>query len=227
MSRFWARAETLHLGPDALAAAGKSHPLAGDLAAALASVPPNWLPRGTRCRVVLDDALLRYALVRWPAGVGGRGEQAAYVAHRLREVHGIGAPEWQWQVDREAPPRPAVVCAMPAALLAAIRRLAGEQGWRIESIQGAFCALFNDRRRELSASLGALVWWRPGRSTIGVWQDGAWLGLRSQAVEGDAGAALALALASMGAANQSGVVYASKGLSVPAGWTACLLGESS
>ncbi|MBL8446821.1 MAG: hypothetical protein JNJ44_05330 [Zoogloeaceae bacterium] len=227
MSPFWARAETLHLGPGALAAAGKSHALAGDLSAALAGVPLGWLPRGTRCRVVLDDALLRYALIRWPVGVGGRREQAAYVAHRLREVHGIGTPEWQWQVDQEVPPHPAVVCAMPAALLASIRSLAATQRWRIESIQGAFCELFNRRRRQLAAPHGALVWWRPGRSTMGIWQNGMWLGLRSQAVDGDPSCALALMLAAAEVPTDGGVVYSARALTVPAGWTACLLGDAS
>lgn len=220
MSPFWAETAILQLAPGCLRVGGRSLPLAGDLPAALAALPADLLPRGQRCRLVVDDGLLRYALIRWPAGLGRGAEGAAFVAHRLGEVHGIAAPEWCWRVDPEPPPRPALACAMPTALAAAVHALVRARGWRLAEFTGAFTHRYNQVRRRLKAPLGALLVEGAGRQTLGLWRQGQWQAIRNQSA-GDPGAALNLLVGACGLGGEAGVLYGA-GLAgpLPAGWQA-------
>lgn len=228
MSPFWAEAVTLELAPDRLRAGGRDIPLAGPLPAALASLPADLLPRGGRLRVVLDDSLLRYTLIRWPAGLARGAEGDAFVAHRLREVHGIAPPEWCWQVDDEPPPRPALACAAPAALVEALRGLAGARGWKLLELTGAFARCYNQGRRRFAAPLGALLVDGAGRYTLGLWRGGEWLAVRSQPASADRATALGLLLGSAGVAEQAGTLFVQgAACPAPAGWNVQVIGGAA
>lgn len=225
MSPFWAEAATLELSAEALRLGARAVPLAGPLPQALAGLPPDLLPRGRRVRVVVDDALLRYALIHWPAGLGRGAEREAFVAHRLREVHGIAAPEWCWRVDPEPAPRPALACAAPTALMEALRSLAGERGWKLVGIAGAFACRYNQARPRLKASLGALLVAGAGRYTLGLWREGAWAAVRSQPGSAEPAAALGLLLGSAGLAGEGGTLFVAGAACVPPpGWRVESLG---
>jgi hypothetical protein len=232
VSPWWAEPVTLELAPDALRLAGRRVPLAGPLPAALAALSAaqgaELLPRGRRCRVVVDDGLLRYALVRWPEGLGRGAEREAFVAHRLKEVHGIAAPEWCWRVDPEPAPRPALVCAAPTALVAALRDLARRQGCKLVELSGAFVRHYNQGRRGFATPVGALLVEGAGRFTLGLWRDGAWRALRSQPASADRATALGLLLGSAGLTGQGGVLYvAGPACPAPAGWRVEVLGGAA
>lgn len=219
MSRFWAEPATLHLSAERLRVGAREVALGGPLPEALAALPADLLPKGGSCRVVLDDALLRYALIHWPAGLGRGAEQEAYVAHRLREVHGIAAPAWQWRVDPEPPPRPALACAAPVALVAALRQLARERGWKLVEITGAFAWRYNLVRRRIQAPLGALLVEGAGRYTLGLWRDGVWQAVRSQPASAERATALGLLLGAAGVAAEGGTLYvAGPACAAPPGW---------
>jgi hypothetical protein len=224
VSPFWAEPPTLELSADRLRVAGREIPLAGPLPGALELLPADLLPRGRRCRVVLDDGLLRYALIRWPAGLGRGAEREAFVAHRLREVHGVAAPDWRWQVDPEPPPRPALACAAPAALVAALRALARQRGWKLVELSGAFAACYNRRRRALAAPLGALLVEGAGRFTLGLWRGGEWLAVRSQPASADRAGALGLLLGGAADDGPGGTLFVrGPACGAPAGWQVSLL----
>jgi hypothetical protein len=226
VSPFWAEAATIELAPEALRLGGRELPLAAPLPEALVALPVDLLPRGRRVRVVMDDSLLRYALIHWPAGLGRGAERQAFVAHRLREVHGIAAPAWCWRVDPEPAPRPALVCAMPTDLLERLRQLAKDRGWKLVEITGAFAHRYNLARRQLKAPLGALLVEGAGRYTLGLWREGAWQAVRSQPASAERATALGLLLGAAGLAGEGGTLYvAGPACPPPPGWRVESLGS--
>lgn len=219
MSPFWAEPITLELSPSRLRVGGRDVSLGGSLPAALGALPGDLIPRGGRCQVVVDDGLLRYALVRWPAGLGRGAERDAFVAHRLREVHGIAAPEWCWRVDPEPAPRPALVCAAPAALVEALGGLVRSRGGKLVGLCGAFPWRYNQARRRFAAPLGALLVDGVDRFTLGLWRAGEWQAVRSQPAGADRATALGLLLGAAGLGEQGGTLYVSgRACPAPPGW---------
>lgn len=169
----------------------------GAPAAALDALQPPAPGRGRALRVRIGDAWLRYLVVQWPAGLRTAAERAAFLAHRFAEVHGVGAPEWVVQADRDAYELPALGCAAPAAVIAAAQGFAARHGYRLAGIEADFVATYNRLRarlRDAEGELAALALLREGRLTVGLWRSGAWRGVRSQAVRDDGAGALRLML---------------------------------
>jgi hypothetical protein len=176
----------------------------------------------------MDDGLLRYALIQWPAGLARGAEREAFVAHRLREVHRIAAPEWCWRVDPEPAPRPALACAMPSSLLDGMRQLARDRGWKLMEISGAFARRYNLARRHFRAPLGALLVEGADRYTLGLWRDGAWQAVRSQPASAERATALGLLLGGAGLAGEGGILYVVGPACVPPpGWRVESLGSAA
>lgn len=166
-------------------------------AAALERLQPAGGLRGRRLRVRLADAWLRYLVVRWPQGVRSAAERAAFLAHRFAEVHGIASPDWVLAADRDAHDLPALACAAPAPVVAAVQGFAARHGCVLDGISGEFITAYNTLRRrfdEADGARAALALLRDGRLTVGMWAGGAWAGVRSQAVRDDGAAALRLML---------------------------------
>ena len=118
--------------------------------------------------VLLADALVRYLVIHWPAGLRGRSERTAFVAHRFREVHGVASPEWQIIVEPTAGKFPALACAAPAVLIDAVAEWARRHRVRLAGLSGEFVAAYNRARLRVSHRFGALGLQRGGRLTIGV-----------------------------------------------------------
>lgn len=170
-------------------------------AAVLDALQPPAPARGRPLRVQLADAWLRYLVVNWPPGLRTAGERAAFLAHRFGEVHGVGAPEWVVQADRDAHDLPALGCAAPAAVIAAAQGFAARHGYALAGIEADFIATYNRLRarfREADGEPAALAVVRDGRLTVGLWRSGAWRGVRSQSVRDDGAGALRLMLEAWG-----------------------------
>jgi len=183
----------LRLAPDAWLLRGPAGaqraPVEGDPASALAQLAPA--RRGGKLQVVLGDGALRYLALRWPDGVRSGGERAAWLAHRFAQVHGVAVPEWTIVTDRDAVGAGAIACAVPAALVAAVRGFADAHGLRLDGVAGGFVDAYNRLRRgfdEAAGEFGALALARDGRLSVGLWREGEWLGLRSQALGADVAA---------------------------------------
>jgi hypothetical protein len=173
----------------------------GAPAATLDALQPPEPARGRPLRVRLADPWLRYLVVHWPAGLRTASERAAFLAHRFAEVHGVGAPEWVVQADRDAHDLPALGCAAPAAVIAAVQGFAARHGYALAGIEADFIATYNrlrSRFRDADGEPAALAVLRDGRLTVGLWRSGAWRGVRSQAVRDDGASALRLMLDAWG-----------------------------
>jgi hypothetical protein len=239
VSRFWAEPQRLLIEPDALCVGGSGaeRRIAFDgppdaALGRLAGESAEWIRRGSRWQVVLADALVRYLVIEWPAGLRGRTERAAYVVHRFREVHGLNGAQWQFAIERTATKLPALACAAPAGLADAIGAWARVNRLRLAGVTGEFIAAYNRTRPRITHPHGALAVQRRGRLTVGVWRDAAWQALRSQPLGPAGDPALGLFLESArvraGADGDGGVLYCVGAMpEVSAGWRTVKLEEEA
>lgn len=173
--------------------------LDGAPAVQLENLQTGRLRNNARVSVVLHDVWLRHLVVYWPQGVSSRAERAAFLAHRFREVHGVGAPEWALAVDRNSVGQTALASAVPAALVSAIQGFVRSRNMRLDGVVGDFAACFNRWQSSFNEPrdvFGALVVARNGRVTAGLWRDGDWQALRGQPVTDDASATVRTMLGS-------------------------------
>lgn len=196
--------------------------------AALASDPQGGVQRGSRWEVLFADALVRYLVVQWPAGLRGGAEREGYLAHRFREVHGVAEPDWRIVVERSVTAVPAIACAVPAVYLEAVAAWGRQNRLRLGSVTGEFLAVYNRVRQALEHPFGALAVQRDGRMTLGLWSDAQWQALRSQPLGPAGEASLALYLESLAPGSERqgepGVLYCvGEGPAVPAGWRKVVL----
>lgn len=137
---------------------------------------PRW--RTGRLRVVVSNALTRYAWLQWMDGLQGKAEEEALVRHRMDEIHGasaIASCEVRW--DQEGAQR--VACALPQHALSRLRELGQQHGTRLVSVQPLLVAAFNRYRNALRADAGS--WFavaEPGLLCIGRVDAQGWRSLR-------------------------------------------------
>lgn len=237
MSRSSGEVRRLLIEPDAIRVLGRAQarpiPYEWGLDEALAALAADagaGVGRGSQWELVFADALVRYAVVRWPAGLRGAAEREAVVGLRFREVHGIGAPDWRIAVERTASRIPSIACAVPVAHIEALESWAGSHRLRLAGVTGEFVFAYNRVCSRLDQAFGALAVQRGGRITVGLWRDAQWQSLRSQPVPASGAAALGLFLDTQalraGVLGQRAPLYCvGGGPDVPAGWEKISLGE--
>lgn len=188
-------------------------------AAALAAAP--W--SNAALEVILADALVRYRILPWQAGLAGEDEEAAYARLNFREVYGAAADAWEIRCAAAPPGEPRLACAIDAALLAELGTLAG--GRAPASVRPAFVASFERLRARLGGPLAGLALAADHHITLGVLAEGRWLTLAARHVDGppeEALARLVLREALRGGWPASGgaglVVGAAAPPATPGGW---------
>lgn len=225
MSRLWPERIRLHIGPASLRMSRRGRadlelPLAADWPASLAALPE--LPRHARLEVRVADCHARYFRVLWPAGLQ-RGERDNWLRHRFAEIFG-SVDGWRVLADRDAVVHPCLALALPTALVAAVDDLAEQRGLKLRSLSADFVERYNPLSRGLAAD-GALARAGDGRLTLGLWQDGCWLAIRSLAGVGveESLAGLLSQLTGRGELPAGGTLYLAGATGVtglPTGWHA-------
>lgn len=152
------------------------------------------LARGTRCRIIVSNALARYALVPFSTAVVGREANETLAAEVFRGTHGERVDGWRIRVTPAPRGHRRIACALDAPLLEAIKVLAQEHGVRVTAIEPAWAAGFNAARRKLPSSCWFAVT-EPGRLVLGLLVDGEWRHIAAERCGQDAAAAFRLAVA--------------------------------
>lgn len=152
------------------------------------------LRRGTRCRIVVSNALARFALVPFSTAVVGREADEALAAHVFRGTHGERVDGWRVRVAPARLGEQRVACALDASLLDAIPGAAKAHGVQVSAIEPAWAAGFNAAYRRLPRSCWFAVT-EPGRLVLGLLVDGAWRSLAAERCADDPRPALRQALA--------------------------------
>lgn len=166
--------------------------LRGPLGAAAKAM--SELPRGTRCRLILSNALVRYALVPFSTAVVGREANEMLAAHVFRGTHGERVEGWRVRVDPAPRGHGRIACALDAALLEGIEAAAQEHGVRVSAVEPAWAAGFNAACRRLPASCWFAVT-EPGRLVLGLLVNGEWRRIAAERCGADLAGALRQALA--------------------------------
>ncbi|HEY4371516.1 MAG TPA: hypothetical protein VGN52_06310 [Burkholderiales bacterium] len=103
--------------------------------------------KGRHVDVVLSDALVRYFVVRAPAGLRHRTELLEAIAARFEEQFGLPAADWVLCPDLEPGGSAYLTCAMPRRLLEEIRRACAPV--RLRSLRPFAISELNGFRRRL------------------------------------------------------------------------------
>lgn len=193
---------------------------------ALACCEPRKERSPGQLSVILGDGWLRYLVLTWPSGMRRSDERRSFMAHRFRQVHEVGEPEWVLTMDAAVADYPALACAVPAGLLRAVLDFAEIRGLDPASISGDFPVAFNACRTafvEPPATLAAFALRRGSRLSVGLWRAGAWRALRSQKIAERGTSELSALLkawhSEFAAADEEGVLYAAGDLAAaPAPW---------
>jgi hypothetical protein len=142
-------------------------------------------PEKAQVTVILSNHFVRYAVLPWNAALKSADEWLAFARHRLENVHGPAATDWDVRVSATAPQGSRVVSAVDRALLDAVSARVAEGGAALVSVQPHLMAAFNRVHSRLESTTCWLLIDEPGRLTLALIQDGAWHSIRSRRVEGD------------------------------------------
>ncbi len=137
--------------------------------------------------VVLDCALTRVQVIRFPAGVRKPAERSAFLKAAFRNVFGRDASTWHVIAEPTYVSEPTPAVAIDDKVMQAIAALAERHQLKLRSLRTRFTDSFNSFRRKLSAHMGAFALMENGRICVGLWRHRSWIALSTQAfAAGDA-----------------------------------------
>ncbi|MEC5386766.1 hypothetical protein VVD49_13610 [Uliginosibacterium sp. H3] len=147
--------------------------------------------------VVLDSALTRVQVVRFPAGVRNPRERTAFLKAAFRNVYGRDADSWHIAAEPAYVNEATPAVAVGEKLMAAVSALAERHKLKLRSLRTSFSDYFNHVRRSLSAHVGAFALIEEGRVCLGLWRHRNWLAISTQAFAAADGEALTALCAQM------------------------------
>ncbi len=141
------------------------------------------LTPGGSATVVLSNHFVRYAVLPWNPELVTAAEFAVAAAQRIQLAYGDLAHGWEVRASAGEWGEAGIVCAIDAALLAALAEHVGRAGLRLVSVEPLLMNAFNALRRDIAAD-GALAVVEAGRVCVAVFSQGQWLSVMSR--RGDA-----------------------------------------
>ena len=117
---------------------------------------------GVATRVVIADHWARYCIVPWVGSLNSESERLAYGRQLLTSSYGESIADWEVRVSAAPPQRDAVACAVPRALIAALRAACASQGIGLLSLQPQLIAAYAAWRDRLPDANAWFVSIEPG-----------------------------------------------------------------
>ncbi|GAB3473734.1 hypothetical protein [Azotobacter salinestris] len=142
--------------------------------------------------LVLSSRFVRFALIPWSDGIGTPEELEAYARFRFQEIYGALADDWLLRLSPAPAGQPRLAAAIERGLLERLQLALQGAGLRLSSVQPYLMAAFNRFAGKLPADDFLFVLAEPGRSSLLLARDGAWVCVRSVSDGGDDAALLAL-----------------------------------
>lgn len=105
--------------------------------------------RAARLRLVIADHWVRYTVVQWVAELSSHEECLAHARELLASVYGDALNDWVVSLSEAPPGFARVACAMPCALLDALKDLGQRSGMQLASLQPQLIASYNSWRHRL------------------------------------------------------------------------------
>jgi len=109
-----------------------------------------------RVRVVVGDQWVRYAIVPWSDSLSSAAEQMAHARELLAGIFGDVFADWRVTLSDAPPGETRLACAMPNALLEALKLAVGDHGQKLISVQPQLIAAYNSWRHRLAT--GETAW---------------------------------------------------------------------
>jgi hypothetical protein len=147
--------------------------------------------------VVLDSALTKIQVVRFPAGVRSPLERAAFLKAAFRNVYGRDAGNWHVTAETTYVNEATPAIAVDEKLMAAVTAFAERHKLKLRSLRTSFADCFNHSRRSLTAHVGAFALIENGRVCVGLWRHRGWVSISTQAFAAADGEALSALCAQM------------------------------
>lgn len=114
------------------------------------------LPDAPLRQVMLSDALVRYAIAPWPAGIANRQELLLYAHNVFHEVHGLRPDTAELHLRSLDYQQPLFICGMPLDALAELRQICTAAGRKLPRVTPLFGRVF-DLARKAMAGDGMLL----------------------------------------------------------------------
>jgi len=133
--------------------------------------------------VILSSHFTRYLVAPWSAELVTESEELEFARARCVQVHGQVARDWS-VVMNPAPPGAGRLCAaVDQALIAAVTGAVAASALRLQSVQPALMALFNEWRRRIGDE-GWLIVAEQGRLLVAWISGGEWRSVRTRPLNG-------------------------------------------
>ncbi len=144
--------------------------------------------------VVLSDHFARFAVVPWSADLVGDAERAAFARLSFSQIYGPISDGWEMALDERLATKPAIAAAIDRGLLQALRELCTARRMRLASVVPAFVRDLNRHRAAMRGSEFWLARVEPGRLTLALRRERAWVAVRTRRLDAAPAAALPGAL---------------------------------
>jgi hypothetical protein len=180
-----------HDWPDDSSSADHANGIDTPLTERLAALKLSEVQHCTTLDVVLDIALMRLQVVRFPAGVRRPDERSAFLKAAFRNVFGRDAGNWHIIAEPAYVSEAVPAVAIDETLMQAITAFAARHKLKLRSLRPSFVDCFNSLRHKLAAHTGAFALIEGGRVCVGLWRHRAWLALSTQAFTAGDGESLA------------------------------------
>ena len=112
---------------------------------------------GLAIDVVLSDALVHFDIAQGRFGALGEQQLKSIAQACTQELLGEQAAQFEVRFQLQRNEQHLLVCAVPIALLSALRACAAGAGLRLRSVQPQFSKLWNRYGRKVQAGLGVLA----------------------------------------------------------------------
>lgn len=110
-----------------------------------------------RCRVVVANHWVRYAIVPWRPELVEESERVAYGRLLLQDVYGDDLADWNVTLGQTSPGRAQLACAIPTALQEQLDGILAEAKLQLLSLQPHLVVSFNRWRHRVATPGGWLV----------------------------------------------------------------------
>jgi hypothetical protein len=130
--------------------------------------------------IVLSEALVRWQLLPWQAGIDSMAEKEALARHGFREVYGEISRHWQVRCAAQPPGAATPACAIDSTLLTALTHLAENHGCRIASLRPLLVAAAERWRRKIPGGVAWFAVLEPDRLNLGLLHDRRWRALHTE-----------------------------------------------
>ena len=141
--------------------------------------------RDASAHVVLSDSLVRYTMLPESAELVTVADETALALHRIRNIHGGGAGDWNVRIGNPLDDGAQPVAAVESAFVSRLGELLQSAGLRVRAIEPVFMSAYNRARARISGDRFWFASLEPGTVCLARAEAGRWRSVSVRASDGD------------------------------------------